>query len=128
VDHITDCIPSVQIYIKQVYSLSGISELERIGEEVVMVYFKVLPNHLPGVTEKPQKSLVRMVCAMDDVQTRHILNTSQNYHLSQLAWLNIRGLIYSPAVETRNGSYFIPLGPQSRGQQKTVFRLTFPVR
>jgi hypothetical protein len=29
---------------------SDISELERIGEEAVMVYFKVLPRHLPGMT------------------------------------------------------------------------------
>jgi hypothetical protein len=34
------------------YFLHGdINELERIAEEVVMVYFKVLPNHSPGVTE-----------------------------------------------------------------------------
>jgi hypothetical protein len=30
---------------------SDISELERLGEEMVIVYFKVLPNHLLEVTE-----------------------------------------------------------------------------
>jgi hypothetical protein len=38
-----------------------VGELERTGEEVVMVYFKVLSNHSPGVTEgnnkNPQDSL-----------------------------------------------------------------------
>jgi hypothetical protein len=29
---------------------SDIIKLERIVEEVVMVYFKVLPNHSPGLT------------------------------------------------------------------------------
>jgi hypothetical protein len=30
---------------------SNISELESIGEEVVIIYFKALPRHLPGITE-----------------------------------------------------------------------------
>jgi hypothetical protein len=36
---------------------SDISELLRIREEVVMVYFKVLPRHLPGVTEENRENL-----------------------------------------------------------------------
>jgi hypothetical protein len=38
------------------YLFSDISELERIGEEVVMVYLKVLPRYLPGVTEGNHKN------------------------------------------------------------------------
>jgi hypothetical protein len=33
-----------------------ISEHERIGEELAMVYFKVLPKRLPGVTEGSHKN------------------------------------------------------------------------
>jgi hypothetical protein len=34
-----------------------------------MVCFKVLPRHSPGVTEKPRKSPVRIVCARVKIQT-----------------------------------------------------------
>jgi hypothetical protein len=106
---------------------SDISELEKIGEEVVIVYFKVLPNHLPGVTygshEHPQ-----LGCAMVKIQTGHPLNTSQNhYHLSQLARLDIRGLYFFffmfPEKQKKElylssfcyiNNCFIPLGPLSR--------------
>jgi hypothetical protein len=53
--------------------------LERIGEEMVMVNFKVLPSHSPGVTEgKPRKSSVSVVCAAVKIQAGHHLHTSQN--------------------------------------------------
>jgi hypothetical protein len=42
---------------KQIYfQCSDISELERIWEEVVIVYFKVLHTHLPGVTDGNHKN------------------------------------------------------------------------
>jgi hypothetical protein len=47
-----------------------------------MVYFKVLPSHLSGVTEGNHDSSVRIICAVVEIQTGHLPNTSQyHYHL-----------------------------------------------
>jgi hypothetical protein len=54
----SDYAAFVQILQKTMYFLcSDISELERIVEEVFMVYFKVLPRPLPGVTEGNNENL-----------------------------------------------------------------------
>jgi hypothetical protein len=48
---------------------SDISEIERIGEEVVMVYFKVLNRHSPGATDRNhKKSSVRIIYNQDSNQ------------------------------------------------------------
>jgi hypothetical protein len=72
-----------------------------------MVYFKVLPSH-SGVTERNRREH-QSVFVTVRIKTENLMNASQNcYDLSQLPWLNIRGLYFfpficfflSPAVET----------------------------
>jgi hypothetical protein len=57
-----------------------------------MFYFKVLPNHSPGIIEEtcenPQPGF--------DV---HLMNRSQNcYHLSQLAWQEKRACFHQLCI------------------------------
>jgi hypothetical protein len=78
--------------------------------------------HSPGVTgenhEDPQSG----------IQTRHLLSTSQNCsHLSQLAWLDIRGfylfpflLIYSPSRWNKWNWIFLPTVPCARYLLRTL--------
>lgn len=86
VDHNSGPAPSAQILRKhkQVYFLHNkVSELQRNGEKVIIVYFMIFPNHSPGKTEgKPWKSSVTVISAMAEIQTRHCPFSSQNhYHL-----------------------------------------------
>jgi hypothetical protein len=63
---------------KQVYFLHiDISEVERIGKDVVMVYFKVLPKHSFGVAEGTDKNSVRIVCDTAEIQIRTSACTEQ---------------------------------------------------
>jgi hypothetical protein len=48
------------------FPCNDISECERVGEEVT-IYFKVLPNYLPGITEGNHENPVRIVCAMVEI-------------------------------------------------------------
>jgi hypothetical protein len=84
-------------YIQLYFVCSGISKLETISEEVIVVYFKVLPYHLPGETGKPSKSLVRMACVTVSIQTGCLLNMNPIIisWVNFLGWLDIRGFISS---------------------------------
>lgn len=64
---------------KKVYFLhSDISELGRIGKEVLMAYFKVLPNNSLGVTEG--KSSLMVICPVVEIQTGYHPYTSKNHY------------------------------------------------
>lgn len=64
------------------------SDLERIEEEAITGYFKVLSRHQSGRNEeKTQYTLDRMISMYPKVSTRHLLNTNQkHYPWSQTAW------------------------------------------
>jgi hypothetical protein len=93
-----------------------------------MVYFKVLPRHLPGVTEGKHKNPVRTVCDTVEIQIRHLLNICQNcYHFTNLLGSILKALfliLYTGLVSHQSkyriessvlllNNYFIPLGPLS---------------
>jgi hypothetical protein len=64
-----------------------------------MVYFKVLSRHSPEVPKGNHENPLSIVCATVEIQTRHLLNTSQNLcHFSQLVWLDIRVLSFCLSV------------------------------
>jgi hypothetical protein len=77
---------------------SDISELERIREEVIMVYFKVLPRHSPGVTEGNHDNCQS---GQSVPRSRFQQGTSQiqvgtvTTSINLVAWLDIIGFILS---------------------------------
>lgn len=82
--HIFGYAPTVQIlHIKQMYFLySDFGEFERIveKEKVVAVYFKVLSNHLFGVTEGNHKNPQGHLCHSQDSNHIMLPYTSQNHY------------------------------------------------
>jgi len=53
-----------------------ICELERMWNEWIMAYFKVLSKNFPGGTEQTMKNF-RIADLQNDIQTHGILNTNQ---------------------------------------------------
>jgi hypothetical protein len=84
VGHSFDCASSVQmLHInKRIFCIVISVKLKGLAT-VVMVYFKVLPSHLPEMTDRKHENPVKIDSNMAKIQIRQ---TCQNcYHLNQLA-------------------------------------------